>query len=89
MAAVARSQIAKGDSESGFAGLEIVRCAVVDKTYIFEAIQWCFSILMRTSSIRSTCAHVTVAKVAGAATWPPHGPPWGVPARVGKQRSLV
>lgn len=42
-----------------------------------------FSIPLRIGIIRSTCAHVAVAKVFGAATWSPHTPhrpPWGGPA---------
>ena len=57
---------------------------MLDKTYILEEIPLRFSILLRTSIIRSTCAHVTVAKVVGAATWPPHGPPWGAPRSRGQ-----
>lgn len=48
-----------------------------------------FSILLRIGIIRSTYAHVPVAKVVGAATWSPHSPPWGAPRSRGLQRSLV
>ena len=54
-----------------------MRCWMI--VFILEAIQCAFSILLRIGIIRSTYAHVPVAKVVGAATWPPQSPPWGTP----------
>lgn len=44
---------------------------------ILEAVQCSFSILLRIGIIRSTYAHVPIAKVVGAATRSPHSPPMG------------
>ena len=57
-------------------------CCVI--LFILEVIHCAFSILLRIGNIRSTYAHVTIAKVVGAATTLPQSPPWGTPRSRGQ-----